>query len=54
MQNGASAAGFIQRVDQTAEKLNDAISTCAMVLNEQTLTNLSTAVVNMRVVSERA
>ena len=50
-----SAAGFIQRVDQTAEKLNDAISDVRrLVLNEQTLTNLSTAVVNMRVVSERA
>ena len=50
-----SAAGFIQRIDQTADKLNDAISDVRrLVLNEQTLTNLSTAVVNMRVVSERA
>ena len=50
-----SAAGFIQRVDQTADRLNDAISDVRrLVLNEQTLTNLSAAVVNMRVVSERA
>jgi len=50
-----SAAGFLQRIDETAVKLNDTIADVRrLVLNEQTLTNLSAAVVNMRVVSERA
>src|ERR1051325_3432320 len=50
-----SAAGFIQRIDETAKKLNDAIADVRrLVLNEQTLTNLSSAVGNLRVVSERA
>jgi phospholipid/cholesterol/gamma-HCH transport system substrate-binding protein len=50
-----SAAGFIQRIDETARKLNDAISDVRrLVLNEQTLTNLSAAVRNLRVVSEKA
>jgi len=50
-----SAAGFLQRIDETAVRLNDAIADVRrLVLNEQTLTNLSTAVVNMRVASERA
>jgi len=50
-----SAAGFIQRIDETAKKLNDAIADVRrLVLNEQTLTNLSAAVGNLRVVSERA
>jgi len=50
-----SAAGFIQRVDETADKLNDTIADVRrLVLNEETLTNLAAAVVNMRNVSERA
>jgi phospholipid/cholesterol/gamma-HCH transport system substrate-binding protein len=50
-----SAAGFIQRVDEAAKKLNDAIADVRrLVLNEETLTNLSVTVGNMRVVSERA
>ena len=50
-----SAAGFIQRVDETAKMLNDAIGDVRrFVLNEQTLTNLSAAVVNLRSASERA
>ena len=50
-----SAAGFLQRVDQTTKKLDDAISDVRrLVLNEQTLTNLSSAVNNLRVASERA
>jgi len=56
MQEVARAAGgFIQRVDETAKRLNDAIADVRrLVLNEQTLTNLATAVGNLRVVSERA
>ena len=50
-----SAAGFIQRIDETATKLNDAISDVRrLVLNEQTLTNLAATVGNMRGASERA
>jgi len=50
-----SAGGFIQRVDETAKKLNDAIADVRrLVLNEQTLTNLAAAVGNLRAASERA
>ena len=50
-----SAAGFIQRIDQTARMLNDAISRVdKLLLNEQTLTNFSGAIVNFRRVSDRA
>ncbi|HLP78666.1 MAG TPA: MlaD family protein [Candidatus Paceibacterota bacterium] len=50
-----SAAGFIQRVDDAAKKLNDAISDVRKhALNEQTLTNLSATVTTMRQASERA
>ena len=50
-----SAGGFLQRIDETAKKLNDAIADVRKyVFNEHTLTNLSAAVVNMRVVSEHA
>ena len=50
-----SAAGFLKRVDQTAKSLDDAISDVRrLVLNEETLTNLSSAVGNARVASERA
>jgi ABC-type transporter Mla subunit MlaD len=50
-----SAAGFIERVDETAKMLNDAIADVRrLVLNEQTLTNLSVAVGNLRSASERA
>jgi phospholipid/cholesterol/gamma-HCH transport system substrate-binding protein len=50
-----SASGFIQRIDETASKLNDAISDVRrLVLNEQTLTNLATTVDNMRVASQHA
>ena len=50
-----SAAGFIQRIDETAKKLNDAITRIdRLVLNEQTLTNLSVTAGNFRLVSERA
>jgi phospholipid/cholesterol/gamma-HCH transport system substrate-binding protein len=50
-----SAAGFIQRIDETAKKLNDALTRVdRYVLNEETLTNLSVAIGNFRQVSERA
>ena len=50
-----SAAGFIQRIDETAQRLNDAIADVRRyVLNEQTLTNLSAAVYRLRGFSEEA
>jgi phospholipid/cholesterol/gamma-HCH transport system substrate-binding protein len=50
-----SAAGFLQRIDDTAKKLNDAVMDVRrLVLNEETLTNLSTTIGNMRTASERA
>jgi phospholipid/cholesterol/gamma-HCH transport system substrate-binding protein len=50
-----SAGGFLQRVDETAKKLNDAINDVRrLVLNEETLTNLAIAVGNIRTVSEKA
>lgn len=50
-----SAAGFIQRVDEAAKKLNDAIADVRQyALNEKTLTNLSATVSTMRLASERA
>jgi phospholipid/cholesterol/gamma-HCH transport system substrate-binding protein len=50
-----SAAGFIQRVDDAAKKLNDLISDVRrLALNEQTLTNLAVTVETMRSASERA
>lgn len=50
-----SAAGFLKRIDETTKKLDDAISDVRrLVLNEQTLTNLSVTVGNMRSASEHA
>jgi phospholipid/cholesterol/gamma-HCH transport system substrate-binding protein len=50
-----SASGFIQRIDETAKKLDASVSDLhRYVLNEQTLTNLSTALANMRTFTERA
>jgi phospholipid/cholesterol/gamma-HCH transport system substrate-binding protein len=50
-----SAAGFLQRVDQTTKRLDDAIADVRrLVLNEQTLTNLSSAVASVRLASEHA
>lgn len=50
-----SAAGFIQRVDETVKKINDAINDVRrLVLNEQTLTNLSFTIGTFRQVSEDA
>jgi phospholipid/cholesterol/gamma-HCH transport system substrate-binding protein len=50
-----SALGFIQRIDETARKLDSALARVEQhVLSENTLTNFSTTVANFRLVSERA
>ncbi len=50
-----SAAGFIARVDDTIKKLNDSLADVSRILlNPETLTNLSVTAANMRQVSERA
>jgi phospholipid/cholesterol/gamma-HCH transport system substrate-binding protein len=50
-----AAAGFITRIDATAARLNQAITRVdELVLNEETLTNLSATVRNFRAASERA
>jgi ABC-type transporter Mla subunit MlaD len=50
-----SASGFIQRLDETAKRLNEAIVDVRRhVLNEQTLTNLAVAIGNVRTFSEEA
>jgi len=50
-----SAAGFLKRVDQTTKSLDDAIADVRrLVLNEETLTNISSTVGNARIASERA
>ena len=50
-----SASGFIQRIDKTAKKLDDAISDVRRyVLNEETLTNLSFTIATLRQVSQDA
>jgi phospholipid/cholesterol/gamma-HCH transport system substrate-binding protein len=50
-----STAGFVQRIDETAKKLDDAVSDLQrVVLNGQTLTNFSIAINNTRTFSEQA
>lgn len=50
-----SAAGFVQRVDEAATRLNEAIADVRRyTLNEETLTSLSATVENLRRASERA
>jgi hypothetical protein len=50
-----SAAGFIERIDETAQRLNAAIDDVRrLALNESTLSNLSFTVSNMRLASEHA
>ncbi|MCI0536454.1 MAG: MlaD family protein [Verrucomicrobiales bacterium] len=49
-----SASGLMQRVDQTVGKLNEAVTRIdQLLLSEETLTNLSTAVLNFRILSDR-
>jgi phospholipid/cholesterol/gamma-HCH transport system substrate-binding protein len=50
-----SAAGFVQRIDQTAQKVDASITDLRrVVLNVNTLTNFSVTMNNMRTVSEQA
>jgi len=50
-----STAGFVQRIDETAKKLDDSVGTLQrVVLNEQTLTNFAIAINNSRTFSEQA
>ena len=50
-----STSGFIKRIDDTAKKLDDSVTDLRrVVLNEQTLTNFSVAVNNLRTFSEQA
>jgi len=50
-----NAAGFIERIDETAKRLNAAIDDVRrLVLNEQTLTNLAITVDTLRTTSEHA
>ena len=50
-----SAVGFVARVDETVKKIEDSVTTLQQtVLNQQTLTNLSATVANLRTASEEA
>ena len=50
-----SAAGFIKRIDETTKKLDASVADLRrVVLNEQTLTNFSVAIDNVRSFSEQA
>ena len=50
-----SAAGFIQRLDETTKKLDAAVTDLrAQVLNAQTLANFSASITNLRVFTEQA
>ena len=49
------AAGFVQRLDETAKKLDASVTDLrAQVLNAQTLANFGSAVTNLRVFTEQA
>lgn len=50
-----STAGFVNRIDETAKKLDDAVTDLRrVVLNGQTLTNFADAINNTRTFSEQA
>jgi phospholipid/cholesterol/gamma-HCH transport system substrate-binding protein len=50
-----SAQGFIQRIDETARRLNESLNDVRrLVLNPETLTNVAQATVNLRRVTEQA
>ena len=50
-----SASGFIQRIEDTAKKLDDSVTDLRrVVLNEHTLTNFSATMHNLRTLSEQA
>lgn len=49
------AAGFIQRIDETAKKLDASMTDLrAQVLNEQTLANFGTSITNLKLFTEQA
>ena len=49
------AAGFIQRIDETAKKLDASVTDLrAQVLNAQTLANFGTSITNMKLFTEQA
>ncbi|HZI32642.1 MAG TPA: hypothetical protein VFF11_09880, partial [Candidatus Binatia bacterium] len=49
------AAGFIQRIDATAKKLDDSVTDLrSQVLNAETLANFSTSITNMKLFTEQA
>ena len=51
----SAASGFIQRIDETAKKLDASVSDLRrVVLNEETLTNFAIAINNTRTFSEQA
>ncbi len=50
-----SATGFVKRIDETAQRLNDTVVDVRhYLLNQETLTNLAVAAGNLRLASERA
>lgn len=50
-----STAGFVKRIDETAQKLDDSVAQLQReVLNETTMTNFAVAINNTRVFSEQA
>ena len=50
-----SATGFVKRIDETAQRLNDTVvDVRRYLLNRETLTNLAVSASNLRVASERA
>jgi phospholipid/cholesterol/gamma-HCH transport system substrate-binding protein len=50
-----SATGFIQRVDDTVRKIEDSVNQLQKtVLNQQTMTNLSVTIANLRAASDQA
>ncbi|MGA9778266.1 MAG: MlaD family protein [Limisphaerales bacterium] len=50
-----AAAGFIQRIDETAKNLDAAVTDVRrLVLNQQTLTNFADTIDNLRTISEQA
>jgi phospholipid/cholesterol/gamma-HCH transport system substrate-binding protein len=50
-----STAGFVKRIDETAKKLDDAVTDLRrVVLNDETLTNFAAAINNTRTFSEQA
>jgi phospholipid/cholesterol/gamma-HCH transport system substrate-binding protein len=50
-----SASGFVKRVDETAQRLNETVvDVRKYLLNQETLTNLAVSAGNLRAASERA